>query len=167
MKRVLHIALPLLVFLVACEPNKANLDATTTAWQIETDIAQLEATINAEATLQAAGDSTPIPPSTVPEGKTPSPTMTAFQGASVEVLVNANCRSGPGTIYPVITAYFAGEIVKIIGNSPDGMWRVVQIAKGDSRCWIWGELIAILGIQADLPTFAMPPTPEVPAAGPG
>lgn len=167
MKCVLLIALLLSFFLAACEPSKANQDATATALEIETEIARLEATIYAEATIQAARYSTPTPPASVPESKTPSPTMTAFQGASVEVLINANCRSGPGTIYPVITAYFAGETVKIVGISPDSKWWVVQIAAGDSRCWIWGELIAILGMQANLPTFPMPPTPEIPAAGPG
>jgi uncharacterized protein YkwD len=166
MKHVLLIALLLLLFLVACEPSKANQDATATASEIETEIGWLEATLNAEAITQAPS-STPTPPAILPERKSPSPTMTAFQGASVEVLINANCRSGPGTIYPVITAYFAGETVQIVGISPDGMWRVVQIAAGDSRCWMWGELIAILGMEANLPTFPMPPTPEIPAAGPG
>ena len=49
-----------------------------------------------------------------------------------------NCRSGPGTEYPVITSGRIGDVIEIEARSPDALW-LYGIMNG-SRCWMSLEL---------------------------
>lgn len=93
------------------------------------------------------------------------PTGQALQSA--EVLANANCRAGPGTVYQVIAGFYAEERVDLVGISPDRAWWVVRMDESGGLCWIYGPLLALEPQAHDLPVFPAPPTPVVPAAGPG
>jgi uncharacterized protein YkwD len=97
-------------------------------------------------------------PGSIPTGPAP---LTAT------VKMNANCRSGPGTVYQVVGGYFVEDRVDLVGISPDGAWWVVRMDENNGLCWIWGQLLELDSQARDLPVFPMPPTPVVPAAGPG
>ena len=55
--------------------------------------------------------------------------------------MNANCRSGPGTAYPIVTSGLAGEVVAIDARNGDATWLHGTLY--GARCWVWlgaGEL---------------------------
>jgi hypothetical protein len=49
---------------------------------------------------------------------------------------NANCRSGPGTVYPVIGFFNTGESATVLGRNADGTWVYVRLP-GGRECWVW------------------------------
>ena len=82
----------------------------------------------ATATLPPTG--TPVDTATIP----PTATM---RGPAVTFVKNANCRKGPGTGYDVVTSFYEGETVKIVGRSPNlnNTWWYVEIPSG-GNCWV-------------------------------
>jgi len=73
------------------------------------------------------------------------------------VQVPANCRLGPGTVYPVVNSALPGEQVQILGKSTDGTWWYSQL-KND-KCFISN----IAGTpQGDLNLLSIIPDPPTP-----
>lgn len=69
-----------------------------------------------------------IPTLSAPTTQPGLPTMTA--------LVSLNVRTGPGTNYPVVGAFSAGQVATIVGKSQDGNWWKVQCPAGvGNECW--------------------------------
>jgi CSLREA domain-containing protein len=85
---------------------------------------------------------------------TPSPTIGP---ATVTVDLNANCRSGPGTVYPVLTSAAAGAVLPIVGRDSNGSWWVVQL--GAYECWITAGAVTASGDLATVPVRPAPPPP--------
>jgi hypothetical protein len=95
-----------------------------------------------------ASPTLPVP--TVPEAtSTPIPTDTSVSTATVTstatlsgpvatFIKNANCRQGPGTTYDVVTSFFKGETVQIVGRNPDydNTWWYVVIPSTGGKCWV-------------------------------
>jgi len=52
------------------------------------------------------------------------PAIATLSGPTATFIQNANCRAGPGTGYDVVTSYFAGQTVEIVGRNPGG------------KCWV-------------------------------
>lgn len=103
----------------------------------------------------AAPTATPTPTPTPAVSITPEleePTGTLEQ--------NAFCRTGPGTVYPAVTAYEAGTELVIEGQNEfePRWWRVVVPSTGGS-CWISDALLKVSGPAAEVPEFKAPPTP--------
>ncbi len=154
MLRVVLIAFLFGLYLAGC--SKVEETETALSQELPSPVILEEALPPVDETPQQ-----PIPEST----STLFPTSTILYSA--DVLMNANCRSGPGTIYQVVAGYFTGDKVDLVGISPDGEWWVVRMAGDGATCWIWGQLLSAPQEARDLPVFPMPPTPMVPAAGPG
>jgi len=91
---------------------------------------------------------------------TATPTATALPGAASFILtveVPANCRQGPGVVYPVVNSVPAGQQVQVIGKSEDGTWWYSQLA--NDKCFISN----IAGTpQGDLNLLAVIPDPPTP-----
>lgn len=143
----MRMALFLLFFLSACNlpqqpPPSPTLDAEAVA-------------AVAAATLTAIARQTPQATPTLPTAPTltasPSPTYTA---PLLTLTENANCRSGPGETYPVVTVLKKGEQPALTGRSP-GYW-VVSSPKGE--CWIAQLFVQASGSLETLPTAVIPPT---------
>ena len=65
-------------------------------------------------------------------------TITAtLSGPTATFIKNANCRAGPGTGYDVVTSYFAGQTVEIVGRNPDfnNTWWQIKMPTG-GKCWV-------------------------------
>ena len=73
---------------------------------------------------------TPVSTATI----TPTATMS---GPVVTLIKDANCRNGPGTTYDVITSYFKGETLQIVGRNSDfgNTWWYIKMPTG-GECWI-------------------------------
>lgn len=142
------------------EPAELESDLPAPDVQVETQV-EIDSTqppITAEpAQITTADEASQLTALAIPTGPAP---------LSARVLANANCRSGPGTAYQVIAGFLVEERVDLVGISPDGAWWVARIPEG-GYCWLWGQLIELTPQARDLPVFPLPPTPVVPAAGPG
>lgn len=74
-------------------------------------------------------------------------------------LKNANCRSGPGTAYPVIGSLNQGMSSTVVGRNADSSWWVIDNPSGSGSCWIWGEIVEVKPDTCDVPILAAPPLP--------
>ena len=90
---------------------------------------------------------------------TPSATASATPGMIPFLLdKNANCRHGPGTVYPVLTSVLLGQQVQLIGRNDEGSWYF-GIIPGGFRCWIAASSGTPDGDPNGLPILKAPPTP--------
>jgi CSLREA domain-containing protein len=93
------------------------------------------------------------------ETATPTPTMTGTATPpGMTLLKNANCRHGPGTVYPVLTSVLAGQDVQVIGRNLDNTWWY-SIIPGGFRCWMSVSSGEPEGDPNLVPVVADPPTP--------
>jgi hypothetical protein len=79
-------------------------------------------------------------------------------------LVSLNVRTGPGTNYPVVGAFSAGQTATIVGKSPDGNWWKIQCPAGTgNECWASArpEYASSVNVEA-VPVAAAPPAPTHP-----
>ncbi len=58
---------------------------------------------------------------------------------------DTNCRSGPGTNYPIIVVIPAGTSVQIVSQYSDGKYWIVNAPNGNAQCWVLGELGKVSG----------------------
>ena len=90
--------------------------------------------------------SIPLPTITAQPVDTATSTVTAtitatatatLSGPTATFIKNANCRNGPGTKYEVVTSYFAGQTVQIVGRNPDfdNTWWLIKMPTG-GKCWV-------------------------------
>ena len=79
---------------------------------------------------------TSVPTGTATSTATVTPTATS-SGPGVTLIKDANCRKGPGTKYDVITSYYEGETLQIVGRNPDydNTWWYVKMPTG-GNCWV-------------------------------
>ncbi|MCE9647262.1 MAG: hypothetical protein K8S20_14795 [Chloroflexi bacterium] len=78
-----------------------------------------------------------------------------------------NCRSGPGTVWPVVMILNPGQTAEIVGRSADGTWLYVKnISLPGSFCWVSASYVTVSGdinSLAVVPAPPLPPTSAVPA----
>jgi hypothetical protein len=72
---------------------------------------------------------------------------------------NTNCRTGPGTAYPISWIMMEGQTTALAGQSQDGSWLVVERLDGYGQCWLLGSLVTTTGNIAGLPVFPAPRLP--------
>jgi hypothetical protein len=101
---------------------------------------------------------------------TPSPNTFTITTAS-------NCRSGPGTVYPILTTVPVGAAPSVVGRNQDDSWYYLY-DPGKFLCWIVATNGTLTGDPSGLPALVAPPTPiptpvpsptptKVPACVPG
>lgn len=80
---------------------------------------------------------------------------------------NMNVRSGPGTVYAVLTVAPAGSQFEILGINPEGDWYQIRIPDLDEPGWIFVGLTDTAGPVEEIPTLSedeIPEPPEQPVA---
>ena len=104
------------------------------------------------ATVPLAMD-TPASTATATRTAAPSPTAT-LSGPTVTFIKDANCRNGPGTQYDVVTSFFKGETVQIVGRNPNfnNTWWYVVIPSTNGKCWVSLTTAQAYGNFDDIPT---------------
>ena len=77
-----------------------------------------------------------VPTETATSTATVTPTATV-SGPIITFIKDANCRNGPGTKYDVVTSYFKGQTLQIVGRNPDfnNTWWYVNMPAG-GKCWV-------------------------------
>jgi len=106
-----------------------------------------------------------VPPPTIPlatetlastatQESTSTTTPTATVSGPVAIFVkDANCRNGPSTSDPVVTSFFKGDTVQIVGRTPNfnNTWWYVNIPSG-GKCWVSLTTAQAYGNFDDIPT---------------
>jgi len=77
----------------------------------------------------------------------------------------ANCRSGPGLVYPVLTSLAVGAEVGAVGRNEDSSWFYLA-PTGKSPCWSLAHNGTLSGDASGLPAQVAPPTPIPPTPTP-
>ena len=93
-----------------------------------------------------------VAPTATAEPPTPTP------APQVAILTTAaNLRSGPGTNFDITTAGQPGQEVRIVAQSPDGQWYLLE-----DGAWVFAQLVA--NPPTNVPLQDVPATPTVPTA---
>ena len=138
-------------------------------------------------TLTPLPTATPTPTVTVTPTVTPTPTVTltrtttstptvsstptitptpTFDFPDVKVLMQANCRYGPGTAYLYSHGLYEGDRGVVHGRNYSGSWLWIKPENLDRHCWVSASVVEIEGdihtvvvVQPQLPhsTFYRPP----------
>lgn len=104
-----------------------------------------------------AGTTTPQPTLPAVPSLVASATATGVAVPVGTLLQNANCRSGPGTAYPITTSLLQGEEVTLEGRNSESTWWWILLSGG--HCWLSGITVEIEGDAGGLPVIAAPPPP--------
>jgi hypothetical protein len=87
-----------------------------------------------------------------------TPTLTPESTSFILVIqVPANCRQGPGVVYPVVNSALVGEQLEVIGKSADGGWWYSKV--DNDQCFISNIAGTPSGDLNLLPLIQAPPTP--------
>lgn len=161
MKTPARFALILIIFslLAACNlPQAAPQTAPTVdAGMVGTIAAQ---TLEAMYTPIPTSTGTPVPTSTPNVTATMTPTVTpTYETPTARFEGNTNCRSGPGTVYEVVTVARSGQKAEIVGKAEQGNFWLVKNPHGEGTCWVAGDFAQTSGSVHVVPTVTAPPTP--------
>lgn len=131
----------------------------------EPDVEQaVRLTLEAEFTQQASAQPTAPPPTASAEPASPTPlppTPTATANPYVVTArVDANCRRGPRTLYPVQQILAQGQQAqaKARNNDPNNIWLEVELSDGQN-CWMSDVTLNFSFDPGQLPIGVIPPTP--------
>ncbi|MBI3760877.1 MAG: SH3 domain-containing protein [Chloroflexi bacterium] len=103
---------------------------------------------------------TPTPPPTDTPSPTVTPSPTPLGPPFITVTTDANVRTGPGQVYPVLGGLKKGATANVLGQDAAKTWFVIVFpAATDGRGWIWGKLVTLGGDTSNIPIVAAPPTP--------
>ncbi len=101
-----------------------------------------------------------------PAGVTaPEPTATSTTRVPLQITFtkNANCRSGPGIAYNILTSFESGKTLDVTGRNDDSSWLVVQIQNGP-LCWVGISTGEPNGPPDQAPVVPAPPLPNAPGS---
>lgn len=119
--------------------------------------------------MRASPISQPSVTSTVSSTVTPSPepTITITPTYSIlrgKVLVQSNCRYGPGAMYLYKYGLYPETVLEIIGRTDAGNWVLIRAIGGTNPCWVKASLLDIRGdVLTVQPTYI--PLPQSPYYG--
>ena len=69
----------------------------------------------------------------------------------------AECRSGPGTVYSPVAALCMGKKAHILATISDhSWWEIGDPLASQTRCWVPDGLVSITGDPSGVPVVAIP-----------
>jgi hypothetical protein len=158
------ILVPLLaVGLIACGRTQEPEATATISGDdvIKTAEAIAEATRNAETPTPSEPPPSPTP-TEILETATPEATATPLSPI-VSADYNANVRSGPDEVFPVIDLFYEGDQANVAGryqNAANGTWWFIRRIGAGRDGWVWGGAVTLSGDAGQVPYLESPPTPE-------
>lgn len=147
-------------FIFACNlPSSQSPEATPTAEELEDQIAGTLTALAPPAQQAGTATFTSIAPLTA----TNPPAFTATPcSPTVTATVNANVRSGPGTVYPQVGSLLVGQSAAVAGkNAESTWWYIVFPAASGGYAWIAGSTVTASCLPASVTVIPAPPTPPV------
>ncbi|MCH7587510.1 MAG: hypothetical protein IIC78_05690 [Chloroflexi bacterium] len=138
------------VFAAGCAPIFATSTPTPTNTQVptstptKTPTATPTNTATQPATPTATLTPTITPTPTITDTPTITPTPT-FDFPDATVLVQANCRYGPGVLYLYAHGLYPGETAVVHNRNHDGSWLWVLPYNLERHCWISSTVVEVEG----------------------
>ena len=164
----------ILVFLLAAcnlimgAPPESTVDTDALVAQAlaQTQLVQTQDSLAAQLTLAASGGGAPPPPVALPT-YTYQPTYTfqytnTLSTITVTVSISTNCRTGPGSAYPIVGALGVGQVAEVVGRSAASDNWIVKLPGQTATCWLWGQYATVTGNTSGLPIINPPPPPITP-----
>lgn len=144
--------------LAACSPPASSSVHANTATPIK------------EVTVAKAPSATPLPPTdtltSLPPTETPLPTdtatslpPTALPTAKV-VAKYLNLRAGPGTAYPIVNMLKEGDVLTVLGRTPDNGWIAVKVSDTVTG-WVSAQS-KFVSLDVAVNRLAIVPSPSLP-----
>ena len=146
---------PLLFITVSCSGNfnlfsspTPTSTATLTATRTKTPAPSPSpspvpsATPTSTATQTSTSTVTLTPTITSTPTITPTPT---FDFPDVTVLMQANCRYGPGTVYLYAHGLYEGDHGEVNGRNYSGTWLWIKPDNLDWHCWVAASVVEVQG----------------------
>jgi hypothetical protein len=99
---------------------------------------------------------TPVSSATPTQDITPTPTTCV---PFVVAKQDANCRTGPGSVYDVLGYLLDGEMALIDGRLSDSSWWRIANPDGGGSCWVWSSPVEASCNPENAPVLEAPPTP--------
>ena len=131
--------------------------------EIEVSVIAYRASIaseHAELRLVVRQTSSQVTQTPIPQPQTNVPIITPNDPTCrVVTSVNLNMRSGPDTVYPVLTVLPAGTVSPIVGRVSSNQWW--QIRVGSTLGWVSASFVLVYGNCALIPVVPVPPTPII------
>jgi uncharacterized protein YraI len=151
------------VVLITNTPQHSTpVNTVTTLFQTETPVSKTQTAIRPQPSVTPSSSFTNTPPtSTETMGRpslTPVPTNENIP-INGKVILNANCRLGPGTVYGIKDYLIQGEQTYVEGQNAASSWWLVKKDGDANSCWVIAMAISLAGNPEILPVVSAPPTP--------
>ena len=127
---------------IASETPSATSNHTLAPTLTQTTAPTTTPTPKATSTVTRTPTQTPTPTQSLTPTITPTPTFTF---PTITVLMQANCRYGPGKAYLYAWGIYAGDEGTVWGRNASGSWLWIQPDKIKYQCWIAASVVAIHG----------------------
>jgi hypothetical protein len=134
---------------------------TATATSTLTSTVTLTPTTTPTATATRTSTVTSTPTQTYTPSVTPTPTVTltpTYSFPQVTILMQANCRYGPGTAYLYSHGLYEGDRAEVHGRTNSGTWLWIKPENLNRHCWIAasvaevkGDVFTVVVVQRQLP----------------
>jgi uncharacterized protein YraI len=138
------------------------VDTVTTLFQTETPVSKTQTAIRPQASITPSSSFTNAPPTSTevmgPPSLTPMPTNENIP-INGKVILNANCRLGPGTVYGIKGYLIQGEQAHVEGRNAASSWWLITKDGDEMSCWVTAMAISLDGSPEILPVVPPPPTP--------
>lgn len=146
------ICLLMVVLLAGCLPSKAQPTSQTNQDTGGDNLEDIVIATFAAQTVAAAGLQSGQPTTTLEGVALSNVTATANQ--------NANCRSGPGTSFDILSVFNKGSSARVTGRygGAADKWYQLVLADG-TTCWVADAFVTISG---DITTVSFLPAPLIP-----
>lgn len=132
-------------FLVSPPPTPtANLTATSTLTQTPTTTPTPVPTATRTSTVTLTRTPTITLTPTITSTPTITPTPT-YDFPDVTVLMQANCRYGPGTAYLYSHGLYQGDEAEVNGRNYSGTWLWIKPENLDRHCWVAASVVEVQG----------------------
>jgi hypothetical protein len=128
--------------LIASATPSASSTHTLIPTLTQTATPTITPTPTATSTVTRTPTQTPTPTQTLTPTITPTPTFTF---PTITVLMQANCRYGPGKAYLYAWGMYAGDTGTIWGRNDSGTWLWIQPDNIKYQCWIAASVVEIHG----------------------
>ena len=131
------------------ETLSPSATATMTATPTFTPTASDTPTTTLSPTVTLTPTLTETPTRTTTPSRTPTITPTPI--ISGRVLVQANCRYGPGSAYIYEWGLFPTNRLTALGRNQDASWIYIDPWNYTDKCWVKADLVELSGDVHDLP----------------
>lgn len=172
---IMFFGLLVMIGLTACRgaqtapPTEEPPASTQAAAQVVTETDETPAetptpapTFTPTPSPEPTATNTPVATPTPAPTDTPTPEPAPLVRLPADNDSTLNVRSGPGTAYPVVAQFTAGQEAVVTGRNEEGSWWQISLADETNPAavgWLLAELVTLTGEAAEIAVAEAPPLP--------